>query len=110
DLMTYAENSWYEWADKTGTSAVSAIKNFLWQINVVIANITLMIVYQLFSLDIVELTRDSVMAIASGTAGSLITNLGMFAFAVACIGIVIRAYVQQNWQAFFKIVTIIILS
>lgn len=110
DLMTYADNSWYEWADKTGTSAVSAIKNFLWQINVVIANITLMIVYQLFSLDIVELTRDSVMAIASGTAASLITNLGMFAFAIACIGIVIRAYVQQNWQAFFKIVTIIILS
>ncbi len=109
DLMTYAENSWYEWADKTGTSAVSAIKNFLWQINMVIANITLMIVYQLFSLDVVELTQDSIMQIASGTAGSLMTNLGMFAFAIASLGIVIRAYVQQNWQAFFKIVTLVVL-
>ena len=110
DLMTYADDSWYEWVDKTGTAAVSSIKNFLWQINIVITQITLMIIYQMFSLDIVELTKDSIMEIASGTAGSLMTNLGMFAFAVACFGIVIRAYLQQNWQAFFKIVTLVVIS
>lgn len=110
DLMTYADDSWYEWVDKTGTAAVSSIKNFLWQINIVITQITLMIIYQMFSLDIVELTKDSIMEIASGTAGSLVTNLGMFAFAMACFGIVIRAYLQQNWQAFFKIVTLVVLS
>lgn len=110
DLMTYADDSWYEWVDKTGTAAVSSIKNFLWQINIVITQITLMIIYQMFSLDIVELTKDSIMEIASGTAGALITNLGMFAFAIACFGIVIRAYLQQNWQAFFKIVTLVVIS
>ncbi len=110
DLMTYANDSWYEWVDKTGTSAVSSIKNFLWQINIVITQITLMIIYQMFSLDIVELTKDSILEIASGTAGSLVTNLGMFAFAIACFGIVIRAYLQQNWQAFFKIVSLVVVS
>ena len=110
DLMTYADNSWYEWVDKTGTSAVSSIKNFLWKINVVITQITLMIIYQMFSLDIIKLAKDSVMEIASGTAGSLITNLGMFAFAIACFGIVVRSYIQQNWQAFFKIVSLVVIS
>ena len=110
DLMTYADDKWYQWAAKTGTAAISSIKNFLWNINVIIANITLMVIYQLFSLDIVELTKDSIMAIASGTAGSLVTNLGGFALAVASLGIVIRAYIKQDWQAFFKIVTLIILS
>ena len=110
DLMTYADDKWYNWAQKTGTSAISSIKNFLWNINVLIANITLMVIYQLFSLDIVELTKDSVMEIASGTAGSLVNNLGGFALAIASIGIVIRAYIKQDWQAFFKIVTLIIIS
>lgn len=110
DLMTYADDKWYEWAQKTGTKAVSGIKNFLWNINIIVAQITLMIIYQLFSLDIIELTKDSIMEIASGTAGSLIANLGMFALAIASLGVVIRAYINQNWQAFFKIVSLLVIS
>ena len=110
ELMTYADDKWYQWAQKTGTAAVAGIKNFLWNINIIISNITLMIIYQLFSLDIIELTKDSIMEITSGTAGSLMANLGMFALAVASLGVVIRAYIQQNWQAFFKIVSMVVIS
>lgn len=110
DLMTYAEDSWWQWIKKTGTSAVSLIKNFLWMINVIIARITLMIIYQLFSLDIVELTKDSVFEIASSTAVSLINNLVTFALAIAGTGIVIRAYIKQDWQVFFKILSLVVLS
>lgn len=110
DLMTYADDKWYQWAQKTGTAAIAGIKNLLWNINVIIANITLMVIYQLFSLDVVALTKDSIMEIASGTAGSLVGNLGTFALAIASIGIVIRAYIKQNWQAFFQILTLVLVS
>jgi len=74
------------------------------------AQLVFMIVYQLFSLDIVEMTKENVAHIVSGTAGALVRNFGLFALAVAGVGIVLRAYVNQNWQAFFKLLVLVIFS
>ncbi|MGP4080102.1 CD3337/EF1877 family mobilome membrane protein [Pseudalkalibacillus sp. R45] len=110
ELMTYAEDSWWDVAGKTGSSVATSIKSFIWMVNIVVANIVLMIVYQLFSLDIIEMTKGAVEEITSSTASTLTYNFGLFALAVASFGIVIRAYIQQNWQAFFKLLSLIMLS
>jgi hypothetical protein len=110
ELMTYADDDWWDLAGKTGSGVASSIKNFLWMTNIVIANIVLMVVYQLFSLDIIELTKGAVQEITSSTAASLVYNFGLFALAVASIGIVVRSYVQQNWRAFFKLLSLILIS
>ncbi|WP_349407937.1 CD3337/EF1877 family mobilome membrane protein [Pseudalkalibacillus sp. SCS-8] len=110
ELMTYADDSWWDVAGKTGSSVATSIKSFIWMINIVVANIVLMIVYQLFSLDIIDMTKGAVEEITSSTAGTLTYNFGLFALAVASLGIVVRAYIQQNWQAFFKLLTLIMLS
>lgn len=110
ELMTYADDSWWDIAGKTGSSVAASIKNFFWMMNVVIGNIVLMIVYHLFSLDIIETTKSAVTAIVASTAGALFFNFGLFALSIASLGIVIRAYIQQNWKAFFQLLTLILIS
>ncbi|HLQ97606.1 MAG TPA: hypothetical protein VK135_02830 [Candidatus Dormibacteraeota bacterium] len=110
ELITYADEAWYAIKKQTGNWIVTAIKDFLWSINMVLAQLVMMIVYQLFSLDIVSLTKDSVTSIASATAGSMITNFLYFSMAIASAGIVVRAYIKQDWSGFFKILTLIVIS
>ncbi|MGG1571973.1 CD3337/EF1877 family mobilome membrane protein [Fictibacillus sp. NRS-1165] len=110
ELMSYADDGWWDVAGKTGSATATAVKNFFWMINIVLAQITLMIVYHLFSLDVVSMTKEALREITSGTAGSLLFNFGTFALAIASLGIVIRSYIQQNWQAFFKLLTLILIS
>ncbi|MCQ6266335.1 type IV secretion system protein [Fictibacillus sp. WQ 8-8] len=108
--MSYADDGWWDVAGKTGSATATAVKNYFWMINIVLAQITLMVIYQLFSLDVVSMTKEALQEITSGTAGSLLFNFGLFALAMASLGIVIRSYIQQNWQAFFKLLTLILLS
>ncbi|WP_221568968.1 CD3337/EF1877 family mobilome membrane protein [Alkalihalobacillus sp. TS-13] len=110
ELMTYSDDSWYDFMGQTGTEMVDFLKNALWSLNRSLSFMVLMVVYQLFSLDIVDLTKSSVKAITSSTAGTLTYNLGLFALSLASIGIVVRAYIQQNWQAFLKLLSLILLS
>lgn len=110
ELMSYADDGWWDVAAKTGSATATAVKNFFWMINIVLSQITMMVVYQLFSLDVVDMTKDAVHEITAGTAGTLTFNFGLFALSVASLGIVIRSYIQQNWQAFFKLLTLILLS
>jgi hypothetical protein len=110
ELMSYADDGWWDVAAKTGSATATAVKNFFWMINIVLSQITMMVVYQLFSLDVVEMTKDAVQEITAGTAGTLTFNFGLFALSVASLGIVVRSYIQQNWQAFFKLLTLILLS
>jgi TrbL/VirB6 plasmid conjugal transfer protein len=110
ELMSYADDGWWDVAGKTGSATATAVKNFFWMINNVLSQITLMVVYQLFSLDVVDMTKDAVHEITSGTAGALTFNFGLFALSVASLGIVVRSYIQQNWQAFIKLLTLILLS
>lgn len=110
ELMTYADDSWYDVSGQAGSAVAKSVKNFFWSINMAMAQLVFMIVYQLFSLDIVEMTKENVAHIVSGTAGALVRNLGLFALAVAGVGIVLRAYVNQNWQAFFKLLVLVIFS
>jgi TrbL/VirB6 plasmid conjugal transfer protein len=110
ELMSYADDGWWDVAAKTGSATATAVKNFFWMINIVLSQITMMVVYQLFSLDVVDMTKDAVHEITAGTAGTLTFNFGLFALSVASIGIVVRSYIQQNWQAFFKLLTLILLS
>lgn len=110
ELMSYADDGWWDVAAKTGSATATAVKNFFWMINIVLSQITMMVVYQLFSLDVVDMTKDAVHEITAGTAGTLTFNFGLFALSVASLGIVVRSYIQQNWQAFFKLLTLILLS
>jgi hypothetical protein len=110
ELMSYADDGWWDVAGKTGSATATAVKNFFWMVNIVLSQITLMVVYQLFSLDVVDMTKDAVHEITSGTAGTLTFNFGLFALSVASLGIVVRSYIQQNWQAFLKLLTLILLS
>src|SRR5699024_90750 len=57
-----------------------------------------------------NLTKESVTTIASATATSMISNFLYFAMAIASAGIVVRAYIKQDWSGFFKILTLIIIS
>lgn len=110
ELMSYADDGWWDVAGKTGSATATAVKNFFWMINIVLSQITMMVVYQLFSLDVVDMTKDAVHEITAGTASSLTFHFGLFALSVASLGIVVRSYIQQNWQAFFKLLTLILLS
>jgi hypothetical protein len=110
ELMSYADDGWWDVAAKTGSATATAVKNFFWMINIVLSQITMMVVYQLFSLDVVDMTKEAVHEITAGTAGALTFNFGLFALSIASLGIVVRSYIQQNWQAFFKLLTLILLS
>ena len=86
ELMTYADDSWYDVSGQAGSAVAKSVKNFFWSINMAMAQLVFMIVYQLFSLDIVEMTKENVAHIVSGTAGALVRNFGLFALAVAGVG------------------------
>ncbi|MFG6120904.1 CD3337/EF1877 family mobilome membrane protein [Thalassobacillus sp. B23F22_16] len=110
ELMTYSDDAWYDFMGKSGSEMMDFIKNSLWALNRTMASFVLMIVYQLFSLDIVEMTKSSVQNITSSTAGALTYNFGLFALAVASIGIVVRSYIQQDWRSFMKLLSLILIS
>jgi hypothetical protein len=110
ELMSYADDGWWDVAGKTGSATATAVKNFFWMLNIVLSQITMMVIYQLFSLDVVDMTKDAVHEITAGTAGTLTYNFGLFALSIASLGIVVRSYIQQNWQAFFKLLTLVLLS
>ncbi|ADC52380.1 conserved transposon related protein (plasmid) [Alkalihalophilus pseudofirmus OF4] len=110
ELMSYSDSSWYELGENTTNSIASSIKEFMWMVNLITANVVMMIVYQMFSLDIVEVTIHAVNSIASTIANGLLTTFGAFALAIFSIGIIVKAYIQQNWQAFIKLVSLVVIS
>ncbi|GIN14617.1 hypothetical protein J26TS2_44840 [Shouchella clausii] len=110
ELMSYSDASWYEFGDKTTNSVAGTVKNLMWQMNLALSNVVLIIVYQLFSLDIVDLTQDAVSSIAAAVAGGLVTQFGQFALAIFAIGIVVKAYINQNWAAFAKMTSLVVIS
>lgn len=110
ELMSYSDSSWYQLGDQTTNSVAGTVKNLFWQMNLALSSVVLMIVYQLFSLDIVDLTKDAVSGIASAIAGGLISQFGQFALAIFAVGIVIKAYINQNWAAFAKLTGLVIVS
>lgn len=110
ELMSYSDSSWYELGENTTNSIASSIKEFMWMVNLITANVVMMIVYQMFSLDIVDITIHAVNSIASTIADGLLTTFGAFALAIFSIGIIVKAYIQQNWQAFIKLVSLVVIS
>jgi hypothetical protein len=110
ELMSYSDESWYQFGESTTNSIASSLKEFMWMVNLITAQVVLMIVYQMFSLDIVEVTIEAVRGISSSIAGGLLSTFGTFALAIFSIGIIVKAYIQQNWQAFVKLVSLVIIS
>ncbi|MDQ0186689.1 hypothetical protein MKX78_23720 [Cytobacillus sp. FSL R5-0569] len=110
ELMSYSDDSWYEFGEGTVNSIASTIKGFVWMINLVLSKVVLMVVFQMFSLDIVEITIDAVRGITSAVANGLLSTFGTFALAIFSIGIIIKAYIQQSWQAFIKLTSLVVIS
>ncbi|WP_461611864.1 CD3337/EF1877 family mobilome membrane protein [Cytobacillus kochii] len=110
ELMSYSDDSWYEFGEGTVNSIASTIKGFMWMINLVLSKVVLMFVFQMFSLDIVEITIDAVRGITSAVANGLLSTFGTFALAIFSIGILIKAYIQQSWQAFIKLTSLVVIS
>lgn len=110
ELMSYSDESWYEFGEGTVNSIASTIKGFIWMINLVLSKVVLMVVFQMFSLDIVEITIDAVRGITSAVANGLLSTFGTFALAIFSIGIIIKAYIQQSWQAFIKLTSLVVIS
>ncbi|MEV2567516.1 hypothetical protein ABNC45_12790 [Paenibacillus larvae] len=109
DLMSYSDASWYQLLQKGQEHVGTTIRNFSWSAYIQICKLTFMFIFQLFSLDIVKMTKDSVMQVTSSTAGALVTNFSSFAIAIAAVGILVRAYIKQNWEAFFKLLLNLVL-
>lgn len=109
-LMDYSDASWYEVGERSADAGGSMLKHSAWAFYLALSQVVLMFVYQLFSLDIVDITKDAVTGITSAVAGGLVTGFGQFALAIFGIGLVIRSYVQQNWAAFMKLTTMVIIS
>lgn len=110
DLMTYNDAGTFDVGGKVSNNTGEAIKNMTWATYREMTQLGLMIVYQMFSLDIIELTEDGVRSIVSAVAGGLIGQFGSFALAIFSLGLVIRSYIQQNWSAFWKLLTLALIS
>ncbi|CAG9622804.1 type IV secretion system protein [Sutcliffiella rhizosphaerae] len=109
-LMNYSDTNWHEFGENTSNTIASSVKDFMWMINIIISKVVLMIVYQLFSLDIISLTIDAIKSISSSIADGLLSTFGAFALALFSLGLVVKSYIQQNWQAFLKLLTLVLIS
>jgi hypothetical protein len=109
-LMNYSDTKWHEFGENTSNTIAATVKDFMWMINLIISKVVLMIVYQLFSLDIIDLTIDAIKSISSSIADGLLSTFGAFALALFSLGVIVKAYIQQNWQAFLKLLTLMMIS
>ncbi|PTU83993.1 hypothetical protein BUZ67_09425 [Staphylococcus pasteuri] len=109
-LMSHGTEKWYEFKEKTGGGIAVTIKDMVWMWYVIATSLVTEIVFQLFNLDIVSLLQAQLQDFTSSLAGKIISNLITFGIAIMSLYIVIKAYLKQDFGAFFKILGLIILS
>lgn len=109
-LMSHGTEKWYEFKEKTGGGIAVTIKDMVWMWYVIATSLVTEIVFQLFNLDIVSLLQAQLQDFTSSLAGKIISNLITFGIAIMSLYIVIKAYLKQDFGAFFKILGLIVLS
>ncbi|MEB8675418.1 type IV secretion system protein [Bacillus cereus] len=108
--MTYINEKWYWNTNEVLENLKAAWKEITWFANFLIAKVGCEIVFNLFSLDIVDKTSEAVGGIMGETAKAVTGDLLLFFLALTGGYIAIRAYVQQNWSEFLKILTKTLIS
>ncbi|MHA8044947.1 CD3337/EF1877 family mobilome membrane protein (plasmid) [Staphylococcus xylosus] len=109
-LMSHGTEKWYEFKEKTGGGIAVSIKDMVWMWYVIATSLVTEIVFQMFNLDIISLFQAQLQDFTSSLAGKIITNLVTFGMAVMSVYIVIKAYMKQDFGAFFKLLGLILLS
>lgn len=109
-LMSHGTEKWYEFKEKTGGGIAVSIKDMVWMWYVIATSLVTEIVFQMFNLDIVNLFQAQLQDFTSSLAGKITTNLITFGMAVMSVYIVIKAYLKQDFGAFFKLLGLILLS
>lgn len=109
-LMSHGTEKWYEFKEKTGGGIAVSIKDMVWMWYVIATSLVTEIVFQMFNLDIISLFQAQLQDFTSSLAGKIITNLVTFGMAVMSVYIIIKAYMKQDFGAFFKLLGLIFLS
>ncbi|MCD8875548.1 hypothetical protein K2V74_14605 [Mammaliicoccus sciuri] len=109
-LMSHGTEKWYEFKEKTGGGIAVSIKDMVWMWYVIATSLVTEIVFQMFNLDIISLFQAQLQDFTSSLAGKITTNLITFGMAIMSIYIVIKAYMKQDFGAFFKLLGLILLS
>ncbi|WP_271006322.1 CD3337/EF1877 family mobilome membrane protein [Listeria seeligeri] len=92
------------WLSEATLGIAIGLRDFLWNLVLFWNQIIYYAVYNLFSIDFFSDVTSALADITASTAGQLFGKLGSFAFACFAAGLVIKAYVKQNWGLFFKTV------
>lgn len=109
-LMSHGTEKWYEFKEKTGGGIAVSIKDMVWMWYVIATSLVTEIVFQMFNLDIISLFQAQLQDFTSSLAGKIITNLVTFGMAIMSVYIIIKAYMKQDFGAFFKLLGLILLS
>ncbi|QHV47691.1 type IV secretion system protein (plasmid) [Bacillus cereus] len=108
--MTYVNEKWYWNTNEMLENLKAAWKEIFWFANLLLAKVGCEIVFNLFSLDIVDKTASMVAGVMSATAKAVAGDFVLFLLALTGGYIAIRAYIQQNWREFFGILTKTLIS
>ncbi|WP_088815647.1 MULTISPECIES: CD3337/EF1877 family mobilome membrane protein [Listeria] len=92
------------WLDEAVFGIAIGLRDFLWNMLLFFNQIIFYAVYNLFSVDFFKGLTNTLSSMASSTAGQLFSKMGSLALACFAAGLVIRAYLRQNWGLFFKTV------
>lgn len=109
-LMSHADESWWDVASKTGNNILVGVRDFAWSTYTVVAELVTTIVYHMFNVDLLEMLMPNLTNFASSTAGQIINNILILGMAFVGVTITIKGLVKQDWAAFFKIVILMIIS
>ncbi|PEK34106.1 CD3337/EF1877 family mobilome membrane protein [Bacillus pseudomycoides] len=108
--MTYVNEKWYWNTNEMLENLKAAWKEIFWFANLLLAKVGCEIVFNLFSLDIVDKTAAMVAGVMGATAKAVAGDFLLFMLSLTSGYIAIRAYVQQNWGEFFRILSKTIIS
>lgn len=109
-LMSHADESWWDVASKTGNNILVGVRDFAWATYTVVAELVTTIVYHMFNVDLLEMLTPNLTNFASSTAGQIVNNILILGIAFVGITITFRGLIKQDWAAFFKILLLMIIS
>lgn len=109
-LMSHADESWWDVASKTGNNILVGVRDFAWATYTVVAEVVTTIVYHMFNVDLLQMLMPNLNSFASSTAGQIVNNILVFGMAFVGLTITIRGFIKQDWGAFFKILFLTLLS
>ena len=110
ELMSHADESWWDVASQTGNNILVGVRDFAWATYTVVAEVVTTIVYHMFNVDLLEMLMPNLTNFASSTAGQIVNNILIYGMALFGITITIRGFLKQDWGAFFKLLFLMLIS